>query len=315
MRMVRVASLSFTHRASKTVDGHSDEEMYRHFIDYWDARFETVGHEQCDLIVLPENCASPPKRGIGVERWRSWVEQCGPKLRDYFAGKARQFNTNLVHANHAIDDQGQMRNRSHVLNRDGSLAGTYDKCFITHTEAEDGIVAGAHSEVISIDIGTVAPLICFDLNFFELLEDLAPKRPDIIAFSSAYHGGHVQEHWAYQTKAAFIGCIAPPNKSQIRNSFGKVVASSVNYRHECVADINLDVRQIHIDHNGTKFDEMRRTYGSGLEIYDPGEIGVVELRSRSDQVDLDEVLARFDLDPVEEYFRQVRARTPLAQQD
>ena len=115
------------------------------------------------------------------------------------------------------DIGGTWYNSSYVIDRNGSDAGIYNKNFPTIGEMEAGIKAGDDVPLIKCDFGTVACAICFDLNFQELLEKFQKIKPDIILFSSMYHGGLVQSYWAYSCRAFFVGSIggSPHRKSGI----------------------------------------------------------------------------------------------------
>src|SRR4030042_1464053 len=107
-------------------------------------------------------------------------------------------------------------------------------------------------------------IICFDLNFDELRLQFAAKKPDIILFSSMYHGGLVQNLWAYSCRAYFIGSVYKGNPSEIRDPTGKIMAASTNYYDFAVARINLDSKLVHLDYNRPKFTALKEKYGPGV---------------------------------------------------
>jgi len=78
----------------------------------------------------------------------------------------------------------------------------------TLPETESGILYGREAPVFDCDFGRVAFAICFDLNFDELRLKYVKAKPDLIVFSSVYHGGLMQAYWAYSCRAHFIGAVA-----------------------------------------------------------------------------------------------------------
>ena len=71
------------------------------------------------------------------------------------------------------ENEGVLRNSCVILDRNGEIAGIYDKNFPTIGEMEKGIKAGKEAPIIQLDFGKVAVAICFDLNFDELREQYA----------------------------------------------------------------------------------------------------------------------------------------------
>src|SRR5690606_5272866 len=100
-----------------------------------------------------------------------------------------------------------LRNSLILLDRKGKLAGTYNKNFPTIYEMDAGIIPGKEVSVIQCDFGKVALAICFDLNFDELRLQYAKAKPDIVLFSSVYHGGLMQGAWAYSCRSYFVSAI------------------------------------------------------------------------------------------------------------
>ena len=87
------------------------------------------------------------------------------------------------------------------------------------------------------------------------------KKPDLIIFSSMYHGGIVQQEWAYNCRAYFAGAICGC-QSRILNPFGEECATSTNYQDYITGRINLDYALAHIDRNRAsgKFRTVSRHY-------------------------------------------------------
>ncbi len=83
------------------------------------------------------------------------------------------------------DENHPYRNSLMYLNRDGSLAGIYNKNYLTPGEFDIDIATGEDAKIINMDFVKVASVICFDLNFNELMEKYIPQKPDLICFASA----------------------------------------------------------------------------------------------------------------------------------
>ena len=159
------------------------------------------------------------------------------------------------------EKEGLWRNSCVVIDRNGGIAGIYNKNFPTIREMESGIKACNEAHVIKCDFGRVAIAICYDLNFDELRMQYVKEKPDLILFSSMYHGGVAQSIWAYTCRAYFVGSVYRQTPSEIRNPMGEVVASSTNYFDFAVARINLDCELVHLDYNREKLTALKEKYG------------------------------------------------------
>src|SRR5690606_27636859 len=121
-------------------------------------------------------------------------------------------------------------------------------------------------------------VICFDLNFEELRLKYQAAKPDLIVFPSMYHGGLMQEYWAYSCRAHFVSSVAPANlPSEIISPVGHTLAASTNYFDFTTATVNLDCRVVHLDGNWGKLRALKEKYGSQVTIFDPGRLGAVLL--------------------------------------
>ena len=71
-------------------------------------------------------------------------------------------------------------------------------------------------------------MICYDLNFDSLAEEYRKLKPDILCFSSMFHGDHLQKSWAYRARAFFVGAVKDACSSVI-DPLGRELAESCYY--------------------------------------------------------------------------------------
>lgn len=284
------------------------QKIVDQMIGFWQKELDKVLPHQPDLILLTEACDRPG--GLTVKEQFDYYRVRKNQILDYFASVAKA-NGCYIAFGMKREENGVWWNSCIILDREGKVAGIYNKNFPTIGEMKE-IKAASEAPVFQCDFGTVACAVCFDLNFDELRDRYAAQKPDIILFPSMYHGGLEQSKWAYSCRSFFVcsyGFTTTP--SEIRNPLGEVVASSTNYFNYAVATVNLDRKLVHLDNNWGKLVELKKKYGEAVTITDPGRIGAVMITSEKDGVSAEEMTKEFDIELLDEYFdrsRQVRLK-------
>lgn len=304
---ITVATIGGGGVSVRGVEKDSPQKLVDQMIGFWKGEFNKVLPNHPDLILLTEVCDRPG--GLSKGQQENYYRVRKNQVLDYFSSVAK--------ANHCYiafgmdrEENGLWWNSSVLLDREGKVAGVYNKNFPTIGEMES-IQADDETPVFQCDFGRVACVICFDLNFDELRQRYEKLHPDIILFSSMYHGGLEQAKWAFSCKSFFVCSFsAATAPSEIRNPLGEVVASSTNYYNYAVAEINLDQKIVHLGYNVAKLEALKRKYGKEVSIHDPGLIGSVMITSEKKGISAREMLKEFNIEDTEDYFnrsRQVRA--------
>lgn len=161
-RPVRIVSLSFHQQPLEKVVAAVDQEA-------------AAG---VDLVALPE--AWPGQDPETLE---------GPAttaMREL----ARKHRTYLVSPIYRLEN-GRRYNSSVLIDRQGEIAGIYDKVYPFWEEflLEPPTEAGKEAPVFSTDFGKVGLAICFDCNFNEVWQRLADQGAELVIWSSAYSAG------------------------------------------------------------------------------------------------------------------------------
>jgi predicted amidohydrolase len=285
----------------------SNEQAVNLMIDHWKRQMDNVLPNCPDVIVVPEVCDRPLKSGFPTDRRFDYYRYRKSTIRDAFAQIANDNNCYITYPAHMEQEDGSWRNSMQLLDRSGQVIGDYHKNHLVPNEYnENGILYGKEASLIQCDFGTVAPVICFDLNFEDLRLQYAAAKPDLILFSSMYHGGLMQKYWAYSCRSHFAGAIAGL-PCTVLNPVGDIVASSTNYYPFMTTTVNLDCAVIHIDENHVHFRDMKHKYGKDLIIHDPGFLGPVLISSESDEFTALDVVADFELELLDDYFNRALA--------
>lgn len=275
-------------------------------IAHWQRKFARVLPDKPDLIVVPEVCDRPA--GLSLDRQRQYYQVRKNQVQDFFAKVARENHCYIIYAAHRCLPDGTWRNSSVLIDRNGEVAGVYNKNHPTIDEIDNGILCGHDAPVIECDFGRVALAICFDLNFDELRLKHARARPDLILFSSMYHGGLMQAYWAYSCRCHFVGAIAGQGtSSEIRDPLGRVLAATTNYFDYAVATVNLDCAVAHLDYNWERLRRLKAKYGPMVDISDPGCLGSVLITSRHPEKTVTDMIREFEIELLDDYLDRALA--------
>ncbi len=279
------------------------QKIVDRMIAHWKGKLAQVLPDKPDLIVVPEACDRPS--GPNSEQMNQYYDVRKDQIQEYFATVAKDNKCYIVYSAKRQMPDGSWRNSSVLIDRSGKVVGIYNKNHPTIGEMEKGILAGRDAPVIQCDFGTVAMAICFDLNFDALRLQYAKAKPDLILFSSMYHGGMMQAYWAYSCRAHFVGSIAGGSTfSEIRDPLGRIISSSTNYFDYTVATVNLDCAVAHLDYNWGHFRDLKKKYGPEVEISDPGCLGSVLITSKHPEITIEQMVEEFEIELLDDYFER-----------
>ncbi len=268
-------------------------------IAYWKGRFSQVLPDRPDLIVVPECCDRFPAHS--AEECPIYYRNRGHQIGDYFASVARENRCYVTYPALREMPDGTWRNSVELFDRKGESMGFYNKNFPVITETTgSGVLAGREAPLFECDFGRVGCAICFDLNFDGIRQKYVESKPDVILFSSMYHGGLMQEYWAYSCRAHLVTAICGL-PSRIISPVGEPIVSTTNYFDFITHAVNLDCKVAHLDFNGEKLRAMKDKYGPNVSIFDPGYLGSVLISSETDDVTSDELIAEFGIELLDDY--------------
>ena len=278
------------------------EEAVNKMMDFWEKQLDQVLPDMPDLIVLPEACDR--YNDIEDEDRKKYYAARGDKMLKFFSKKAKENNCYIAYSAAFQVSDGTFRNSTQLIDRDGEVAGIYSKNHVVIEETTKyGILCGKNADLIETDFGTVACAICFDLNFDELRLKYAAQKPDLILFSSMYHGGLMQSYWAYSCQAHFIGAIHGL-PSAIISPNGETLAETTNYFNHVTHTVNLDCKLVHLDYNWEKITAAKEKYGRGFIMKDPGYLGSVLLTSELEDITIDEIIEEFEIEILDDYMER-----------
>lgn len=257
-----------------------------------------------DLVVLSEGIEAI---GMKMEHAEE-VDRPGPFLDLYMEfAAAEQCH---VAGSVKLRQDAAVYNSVVFVGPNGDVQGAYHKTNLTIGELEEGLAPGHGAVVIDTAIGRLGGAICFDLNFEGLRKQYRELRPDIMVFPSMYHGGFMQQMWAYECGAFFVSAL-PFHGGGILDPLGTPLAFTHSTAKVARARVNLDRAVVHLDYNRDKFVAMTRRYGDEMKIDIPKSLGSALIYSQSQDRTAADIVREFELELLEDYFE--RAQRALAQ--
>ena len=262
---VAAASSDFVILDPARDDERNVEEVRR----YLASLVDPVLSDRPDLVLLPEVCDRPDN--FEMPRRVEYYRRRGERILDHFRQTAREHHCWIVYPAERQDDAGAWRNAAWVIDRQGRIAGVYDKMFVTLSQMEeDGFTCATEIPLFDTEVGRAGMAICYDLNFPEMLASYEKSRPDLILFPSHFHGSFLAEYWAYASRAWVLGAIAR-HECYLVAPTGAVVARSGPGRRFLTASINLDRCVVHCEWDELgKLESLKRRHGEGVSIVEAG---------------------------------------------
>jgi len=304
-KRVRIASVLFSTKAKRGADSAREIVLAETA-----GALEGVRGFGVDLVVLSEGVSAVGQR---VEEAES-VDEPGPFLGTYmdFASSERCHVAGPV----KLVEGADVFNSIAFVGPRGQVLGAYNKVHLTIGEIQSGLRSGRSAVVLDTAIGRLGGVICFDLNFEAIRKAYRAERPDILAFASMYHGGLMQQVWAYDCRSFFASAL-PFIGGGIIDPFGRALALTDCYSPVAIADVNLDRVMVHLDYNRERFPEIKRKYLDEVDIDVPPNVGPALITSASDKRTARDIAQEFGLELLDAYLersKDANRRNRIAQQ-
>lgn len=156
---------------------------FEEFAQHSEFFVDVASDYSCDFVMFPElfttqllSCVEPARPGLAARRLADFT----PQYLEFFAECAVKYNVNLIAGSHFVVEDGTLYNIAYCFGRDGTIHKQY-KLHITPSERKWwGVSPGDKVNVFDTDSGRVAMLICYDIEFPELVRIASAKGAQII---------------------------------------------------------------------------------------------------------------------------------------
>lgn len=206
---IRLAVVQYQMRAIDSFDEFAKQCEY--FID-------VASDYKSDFMLFPElftlqllSCSPPERPGFAARQLSKYTEQ----YLEFFTEMAVKYNVNIVGGSHFVVENEVLYNISYLFRRDGTLGKQY-KVHITPSERKWwGVTPGDKVEVFDTDCGRIAILICYDIEFPELVRIAADKGAQIVfvPFNTEMRSSYLRVRYCSQARCvenhvyiAIAGC-------------------------------------------------------------------------------------------------------------
>jgi predicted amidohydrolase len=171
-----------------------------------------------------------------------------PRYLELFSDLAIKYNVNVIAGSQFIEEDEDLYNASFLFRRDGSIDKQY-KIHVTPNEAHWwGVQAGSEVNVMDTDRGKIAIMICYDVEFPELVRMAVAQGANIIfvPFNTNDRLGYLRVRSCAQARAienqvyvAVAGCAgnlpSVPNADIHYSQCGIFTPSDVGFARDAIA--------------------------------------------------------------------------------
>ncbi|MFF2157502.1 carbon-nitrogen hydrolase family protein [Paenibacillus chitinolyticus] len=214
---------------------------FREFADQVEHYVKTAQEFDSDFVLFPElfttqllSIRNPGEGALTINDLPSFTDS----YMELFKGLAKSTGMHLIGGTHIIEDGGRLYNSAFLFYPDGRV-GEQRKLHITPTEVKEwNMGAGNALQVFDTDKGRIAILVCYDMEFPEIVRMAKARGADVIFCPSCTddrHGFHrvryscharTIENQIYVVVTGTIGSL--PTVDFMRGNFGQAAVLTPN---------------------------------------------------------------------------------------
>ena len=276
---VRVATVQYGLRRINTFEDF--ETQVEFFID-------TAGDYKSDFVVFPElftlqllSLVEERRPGMAARALASFT----PRFLELMSALAIRYNVNVIGGSQFHEEDGKLLNLAWLFRRDGTID-RQAKIHITPSEERWwGVEGGTDVVAFDTDCGRVGILVCYDVEFPELVRRLAAQRAELlfVPYNTNDRSGHLRvqlcaqaraiENHMYVVTAGCVGTLPMVENADVHYAQSAVFTpcdvpfardgiaaqASENIETVVVQDLDLELLRIHRRRGTTRNWRDRRT--------------------------------------------------------
>lgn len=172
--LIRLAVVQYQMR---TIKDFSEFAMQSEFF------IDTASEYKSDFVLFPELHTTQLLSFMPLDRPGQAARKLAeftPQYLDHYTEMAVKYDVNIIGGSHFVVEDEYLYNVSYLFRRDGTLE-KQEKIHITPAERKWwGVTPGRKVNVFDTDCGAIAIMICYDIEFPELVRIAAQKGAQII---------------------------------------------------------------------------------------------------------------------------------------
>jgi predicted amidohydrolase/GNAT superfamily N-acetyltransferase len=168
---------------------------------------ETAEQYACHFLLLPElftaQLFSMFERGMTGVQAIAELADMTPQYLDMFTDMARKHGLYIIAGTHPVRTEGVICNVAHLFTPNGEIH-TQEKLHVTPNEREEyGIRPGENLRVFDTPYGRIAIVICYDIEFPELVRVLTMAGAEVVfvPFSTDERKAYLRVRYCAQARA------------------------------------------------------------------------------------------------------------------
>lgn len=150
---------------------------------------KAVREHKAELVVFPETVTTGYETGLSPEELWDLVDEAPGRITYDIQEAARKLGVYVAWPTYRrCGERGMVYNSAVLIDRQGKIAGIYDKTHPAPWERTAGggwAQVGTRADVFKTELGDIGMIICYDGDFPELSRLLAVKGAEIIIRASA----------------------------------------------------------------------------------------------------------------------------------
>lgn len=169
------------------IEGATEREKIRNNDGFIREMLHTAGERKSDLVLLGEY-ANLYHRSASTDAADYRPEPIPGKTTRMVSALAKKFRMNVILPLFGTY-RGIISNYAVIIDRNGSIAGCYQKTHVTEQEQRLGMVPGDRLPVYHLDCCAIGCMICMDIEYPEVAQMLMLHGAEVLLFP------HVQASW------------------------------------------------------------------------------------------------------------------------
>ncbi len=273
--------------AKSGLEGSSD--VVKGMID----RIRIMASYKPDIICLPEIFTGKPA---------TEAEEVPGPTTSRLAAVAKDLGSYIICPLHA-KRKGKAYNTAVLIDREGNIAGRYEKIHPVSVECEKGVTPGSYPPpVFNTDFGKIGIQICFDVNWIDGWKSLKEQEAEIVFWPSAYPAGRMLPSYAWMFKYYVVGC-SWRDPATVYDMTGDLISQSGQWQHWAFAKLNLEKAFLEIANYSGKLNEIKKKYGRKILIRYYNDEDWLTIESCSPDLRIKDVLNEYELVPHWDYIK------------